>query len=317
MSKVKIAIIGGGLIGRGWIPAFARAGMEVVLWSRSEATSNRVVCFLESVLPLLHSDGLLNGLDPREVLNNVKFESSLERAVEGAAYIQENLPEDLDAKRAIFSALDAVADPRAIIASSTSALLPSAFTDHLPGRRRCLVAHPLNPPYLMPAVEVVPAAWTGSDAVARTCEILRRAGQRPVLLTKEIDGFVVNRLQGVLLNEAFRLVSEGYASIEDVDTAIKDGLALRWSFMGPFETIDLNAPNGVRDYVERNEGMFGHLLGQMQTSVQWSGDVLDVIERDRRNALPAEKLNERQIWRDRRLMALANHKREADAAIGA
>jgi 3-hydroxyacyl-CoA dehydrogenase len=126
----------------------------------------------------------------------------------------------------------------------------------------------------------------------------------------------MNRMQGALLEEAFRLVADGYATPEDVDVGIRDGLALRWSFMGPFETIDLNAPAGVRDYVERYQGIYERLFLQMQRRVDWAGEVLGTIEADRRAHLSAADLGKRQMWRDRRLMALAAHKRAADGKIG-
>jgi 3-hydroxyacyl-CoA dehydrogenase len=135
-------------------------------------------------------------------------------------------------------------------------------------------------------------------------------------MKKELDGFIMNRMQGALLEEAFRLVADGYASVEDVDIGIREGLALRWSFMGPFETMDLNAPEGVRDYAQRYQGIYENLFPQMQRRVDWTGAVMDVIELDRRKRTPKECLGERQMWRDRRLMALAAHKRRAAKEIG-
>lgn len=126
----------------------------------------------------------------------------------------------------------------------------------------------------------------------------------------------MNRLQGALLEEAFRLVADGYASVEDVDIGIREGLALRWSFMGPFETIDLNAPGGVRDYCERYEQIYSRLFPSMQRRVDWSGEVLRTVEKERRAQLPADDLPKRQHWRDRRLMALTAHKRKAAKDIG-
>ena len=120
-----------------------------------------------------------------------------------------------------------------------------------------------------------------------------------------------------MLEEAFRLVADGSATAEDVDIGIREGLALRWSFMRPFETIDLNAPAGVRDYVERYQGIYANLFAQMQRRVDWAGPVLTEVERVRRVKLPAGQLAERQRWRDRRLMALAAHKRRAARDIGA
>ena len=162
----------------------------------------------------------------------------------------------------------------------------------------------------------MPAPWTDPAIVERTAALLRAAGHAPIVMKREIDGFVMNRLQGALLEEAFRLVAEGYASAEDVDIGIRDGLALRWSFMGPFETIDLNAPAGVRDYVDRYQKIYSGIFPSTQWRVDWSGPVLDRIEAERRARLPADKLSERQSWRDRRLMALAAHKRRADKDIG-
>jgi 3-hydroxyacyl-CoA dehydrogenase len=212
--------------------------------------------------------------------------------------------------------LDQAAEFDAVLASSTSALLPSRFTEHLPGRARCLVVHPINPPYLIPAVEVVPAPWTDPAVVERTRALMSAAGQSPIVMKREIDGFVMNRLQGALLEEAFRLVADGYASIEDVDIGLREGLALRWSFMGPFETIDLNAPAGVRDYVVRYQQIYSRLFPTMQRRVDWAGEVIETIERDRRAKLPESDLQRRQTWRDRRLMALAAHKRKAAREIG-
>ena len=147
---------------------------------------------------------------------------------------------------------------------------------------------------------------------------MAEAGQQPIVMRREIDGFVVNRLQGALLHEAFRLVADGYAGVEDVDTCIRDGLALRWAFMGPFETIDLNAPAGVRDYAERYEGMYAEMFESMTRRVPWSGATLDRVEAQRREHLPADGLAQRQIWRDLRLMELAAHKerlRQGGAAL--
>jgi len=244
-------------------------------------------------------------------------ESDLGAALAGADHVQESAPEHLDVKKALFAELDRLAPKDSVLASSSSALLPSRFTEHLPGRHRCLVIHPINPPYLIPAAEIVPAPWTSREIVERARAFLVATGQAPIVMKREIDGFVMNRMQGALLEEAFRLVADGYATAEDVDVGIREGLALRWSFMGPFETIDLNAPAGVRDYVERYQGIYANLFAQMQRRVDWAGPVLTEVERVRRVKLPAGQLAERQRWRDRRLMALAAHKRRAARDIGA
>lgn len=278
--------------------------------------SDRAIAYIADVLEDLAANDLLNGKSPAMVLQSISAPSSIEEALAGAVHVQENTPEVLDIKIKVFQMLDAIAPPQAVIASSTSALLPSSFSKDLAGRFRCLVVHPINPPYLIPAAEVVPAPWTSAETVERTRAFLVAAGHAPLVMKRELDGFIMNRMQGALLEEAFRLVADGYASVEDVDIGIRDGLALRWSFMGPFETIDLNAPAGVRDYAERYQGIYSAMFGQMQRRVDWTGDVMTVVESDRRERLPKESLPDRQVWRDKRLMALAAHKRRADKEIG-
>ena len=312
----RVAIVGSGFIGRAWAISFARAGHDVVLWDAVPDAPDRAIDYIAGVLPELSANGLLGGYEPEQVRSRLSTADTLDEALDGVDHVQENTPEDVEVKRKVFALLDAAAPATAVLASSSSAILPSKFTEHLKGRARCLVVHPINPPYLVPAAEVVPAPWTDQAVVDRTREFLISAGHAPIVMKKELDGFVMNRMQGALLEEAFRLVADGYASIEDVDIGIREGLALRWSFMGPFETIDLNAPGGVRDYVERYQGIYERLHASQQRRVDWLGEVMDRVEGDRRKDLPADKLAERQVWRDRRLMALAAHKRRADEDIG-
>jgi 3-hydroxyacyl-CoA dehydrogenase len=312
----KVAIVGSGFIGRAWAISFSRAGHEVRLWDHLPEATEGARGYIAGVLGDLAANDLLRGQTPDEVLARIAVVADLGEALDGATHIQENTPEKRDIKRDIFERIDAGAGPDAVIASSTSALLPSTFTDHLDGRHRCLVVHPINPPYLVPAAEVVPAPWTSPETLEKTRAFLISAGHAPLVMTRELDGFIMNRMQGALLEEAFRLVADGYASVEDVDIGIRDGLALRWSFMGPFETIDLNAPGGVRDYVERYQSIYSNIFPQMMRRVDWAGEVMKTVEADRRGKLPREKLVERQVWRDRRLMALAAHKRKSDEEFG-
>jgi L-gulonate 3-dehydrogenase len=312
----KVAVIGSGFVGRAWAISFARAGCEVALWDQDKDAPGKALAYIERLLPDLEANDLLNGGAAGEVAARVRVAPTLESALEGVVHVQENTPEDVEVKRAVFARLDAAAPGDAVLASSTSAILPSAFTENLKGRARCLVVHPINPPYLVPAAEVVPAPWTDPGVVERAATFLRAAGHAPIVMKREIDGFVMNRLQGALLEEAFRLVDQGYAGVEDVDVGIREGLALRWSFMGPFETIDLNAPGGVRDYADRYQGIYSGIFPSSQWRVDWSGPVMDIIEPERRKKLAADKLAERQTWRDRRLIALAAHKRWANKNIG-
>jgi 3-hydroxyacyl-CoA dehydrogenase len=312
----RIAIIGAGLIGRAWSISFVRGGHEIRIFDEVSGAAAKAVQFAAEALPQLAAEGLLDGQDPEQVAQRLKAVDTLQEALAGAVHVQENTPEVLETKKRVFSQLDSLAGPEVVLASSTSAILPSRFTEHLTGRARCLVVHPINPPYLVPAAEVVPAPWTDPKVVESTAALMKATGQAPIVMKREIDGFVMNRMQGALLEEAFRLVADGYATVEDIDTGIREGLALRWSFMGPFETIDLNAPGGVRDYAERYQQIYERLFPSMQRRVDWAGEVMQVIERERRAKLPAEEMQQRHRWRDRRLMALAAHKRKAARDIG-
>ncbi|GHE02224.1 3-hydroxyacyl-CoA dehydrogenase [Defluviimonas sp. 20V17] len=312
----QVAIIGSGFIGRAWAISYARAGHRVVLWDADPAAAGKAKDYIAGVLPDLQANDLMGGSTPEALLDRISHRAQLEAALEGAEHVQENTPEKVEVKREVFARLDAAAPAGAVLASSTSAILPSAFTEGLKGRHRCLVVHPINPPYLVPAAEVVPAPWTDAEVIARTRAFLVSAGHAPIVMQRELDGFVMNRMQGALLEEAFRLVADGYATIEDVDIGIRDGLALRWAFMGPFETIDLNAPGGIRDYAARYEGIYRNMFPQMQRRVEWSGPLMDRIEAARRELLPEADLHERQVWRDRRLMALMAAKRRAGEEIG-
>ncbi len=315
-DRPATAVIGSGFIGRAWAISFARSGSSVRLWDQADGAAAKAFDYIAGVLEDLAQNDLLNGAAPATVLARISPAATLAEAVADAQHVQENTPEVLATKIKVFEALDAASSPDAVLASSTSAILPSRFTEGLKGRARCIVVHPINPPYLIPAAEVVPAPWTSPETVERTRQFLLSAGHAPLVMKKELDGFIMNRMQGALLEEAFRLVADGYASVEDVDIGIRDGLALRWSFMGPFETIDLNAPGGVRDYAERYQGIYENLFPQMQRRVDWAGEVMNVIEPERRKRVGKDKLQDRQVWRDKRLMALAAHKKRAAKEIG-
>ncbi|MGE6920214.1 3-hydroxyacyl-CoA dehydrogenase [Achromobacter kerstersii] len=302
------AIIGTGLIGQGWAIVFARMGWTVRLFDVNAAMLAEARALILQQLRELESQGLVTGADA--IIERVHVASSLADAVKGARYIQENSPEKVDVKRALFSELDAAAEPDAIIGSSTSSIPASQFTEHLAGRHRCLVAHPVNPPYLIPVVELCPAPWTDAAALEGASEVMTDIGQKPVRVRREIEGFILNRLQGALLHEAFRLAKEGIASAEDIDTTVKDGLGLRWSFMGPFETIDLNAPGGIADYCARYGGLYQSIGADQSECVAWEGALVDALEQERRSLLPQEDLGKRRFWRDEKLMRLMRHKQE-------
>lgn len=303
----RIAVVGAGLIGSAWAMVFSRAGHPVRIWDPASGASEAAMGVVRARLADLHAAGLIVEA-PDVVAARVVVAATLEDCLDGAVHVQENGPEHVEVKRETFARLDALAEPDVVLASSTSGIPASAFTEALAGRARCLVAHPVNPPYLVPLVELVGAPWTSATVVARTRALMARVGQVPVTAMKETRGFVLNRLQAALVAEGFRLVRDGVMSVEDVDACVKEGLGLRWSFMGPFETIDLNAPGGVADYVTR----FGPLMGgitEEQAPYLYDAPTVGHVTSARRGALAQDGIAERSAWRDRRLMALAAHKK--------
>lgn len=303
----RIAVVGAGLIGRAWSIVFARAGMPVRLWDKVPGVAGSAMATIRDRLADLHAAGLVSEA-PEAIAARITPCATLAECVEGAAHVQENGPERLAPKQELFAELDRLCPPEVVLASSTSGIPASEFTGNLAGRGRCLVAHPVNPPYLVPLVELVGAPWTDPAVVARTRALMERVGQVPVTAFKETRGFVLNRLQAALVAEAFRMVRDGVMSVADVDACVKDGLGLRWAFMGPFETIDLNAPGGVADYAER----FGPLLGAItheQTPYDFDAETVARVTAERRAALDLARIEERSAWRDRRLMALLAHRR--------
>jgi 3-hydroxyacyl-CoA dehydrogenase len=303
----RIGIVGAGLIGRAWAIVFARAGISVSLYDVDAGALDKVRGAIRQSLVDLQQAGLIE--DVEAPLSLIQTENDLARAMADAEYIQECGPENVESKRRIYADLEAVSAKDAVLASSTSGIAASQFTAHLRHPERCLVAHPVNPPYLIPLVEVAPTLDTSEAAVKSTMLLMEQAGQVPILVRKEVQGFILNRLQGALLNEALRLFRDGYVSAEDLDKTVKHGLGLRWSFMGPFETIDLNAPSGVIDYAARYGPLYHAIDQQRGDDNPWDTTTLNALDKERRERLPSDGLADRQAWRDRRLMALMAHQR--------
>ena len=307
-----IAVIGAGLIGRAWAMVFARAGWTVKLTDTHEDARANAPKLLKAALAEQAKHGLVD--DPKAAIKRISIVATLEEAASGVDFVQECGPETVEAKIAIFKALDKVAPPHAILASSSSAIVASKYTEKLAGRARCLVGHPVNPPHLVPIVELCASPWTSADTLTKARAIYQQVGQVPITVLKEVDGFILNRLQGALLAEAFRLVSEGYVSPQDLDKTIKDGLGLRWSFMGPFETIELNAPGGIADYCARYTGFYKRVAADPPKPSVYDKKSTDKLVAAWGETPTPEKQAAKTRWRDERLAALAAFKKTQKAA---
>jgi len=219
--------------------------------------------------------------------------------------VQECAPERLDVKRELFAVLDQLAPADALLASSSSALTCSAIAAGLARADRCLVAHPGNPPYLVPVVELVPGPQTAPGTVDAAAALLRGAGMLPVRLHKEVTGFVFNRLQGAVLREAYSLVRDGVIAPEDIDLVMRSGLARRWSVLGPFETVELNTRGGI----DRHAVVMGPAYARMgaergQADQGWEPELVGEVSASVRRRLPREAWEDNVAWRDHALMVL-------------
>jgi 3-hydroxyacyl-CoA dehydrogenase len=310
----KIAIVGCGLVGSSWAVVFARAGFEVSVYDPSPASLDAAFALAKDSVAALAAADLLGGQVAEAVLARLTPAADLAAAVADADYIQESAPERLAVKQALYQQLAALAPAGAVIGSSTSGLPSSSFTADIAGRERCLVAHPINPPHLIPLVELVPAPWTAPAVVDATEALMRQVGQTPIRLQREIAGFVANRLQSAVLAEAFRLVEDGVCDVADVDAAMTAGLGPRWNFIGPFETIDLNAQGGVADYCAKLGDMYYGLAREQANPRRWSEGLIAEVERQCRTKTPVDGLAARKAWRDRCLAALGRAKQ---AVLGA
>lgn len=306
----KIAVVGGGLIGQGWAVVFAHSGYKVAIYDSSEDVRKTVRNTIKMRIADMVSAELVTAFLGEKMLEQLTVAHSLEEAVDGVIYVQENGPEQIEIKKILTAELDAFVSPDVPIGSSTSGISASRYSEELNGRHRCLVVHPINPPHLIPAVEIVPSPWTEKSIVTKVDEIMRNCSRETILLNKEIDGFVVNRIQGALLEEAFRLVGSGIVSAADLDKAISDGLGLRWSFMGPMKTIHLNAPEGVEDYVERYGGMYQGFDLHADTDNSWHCVTRETLAAELEAAIPIGDIPEAQANRDKKLMALIKHKQQ-------
>jgi 3-hydroxyacyl-CoA dehydrogenase len=307
MTHRVAGIVGAGLIGRSWANIFARAGWHVRVWDPLAAQRDAAHAQIAQSLHDLARHGLVD--DPVAAAARVEVVDSIAAAVRDAEYVQESGPETLDTKLATFAEMDAASAPATLLASSTSAIVASLFTEHLAGRARCLVAHPVNPPHVAPVVELCGAPWTSVETVRRARAIHTSIGQVPIEVKREIDGFILNRLQVALLTEAFRLVQEGYVTPQDLDKTISDGLGLRWSFMGPFETIELNAPGGIADYCARYTPWFRRYMADLPAPAVWDDANWQKAAAAWGTAPTADAIAKKSLWRNERLAALAAHKR--------
>lgn len=246
-EPMRVAVLGTGTVGASWVAYFLSRGLAVSAWDPAEGAEDRIRVGIATAWPALERLGLGPGADP----GAWRFHQDPARAVEGAGFIQENAPERLWLKRELYGRIAAALPATAILASSSSGLMPSDLQAGQPFADRLVVGHPFNPPHLIPLVEVVGGRDTAAATVDAAVDFYRRIGKRPIRLGREVPGHLVNRLQAALWREAVDAVARGVASVADVDAAIAHGPGLRWALMGPHLTFALaGGSGGMRHFME-------------------------------------------------------------------
>ncbi len=241
MSKPveRVAVIGAGVIGSGWAARFLGAGLDVAAWDPAADARNKALASIDVAWRAMSRRGLAPGASP----SRLTFYDGLEDCVAGAGFIQENAPEREALKQDLLARID-VANPDAIVASSTSGLLPTIISAKMQRPERMLVGHPFNPVYLLPLVELLGGKKCAAATVENASAFYQSLGMRPLPLRKEIEGFVADRLMEALWREALWLVNDDVATTEEIDAAVVYGCGLRWALMGTFLTFHLAGGEG-------------------------------------------------------------------------
>ncbi|PVD19038.1 hypothetical protein C0Q70_21597 [Pomacea canaliculata] len=302
-----------GLVGRSYAMLFASAGYDVRVYDASKEQLQRAVADMEQQLSALAADGLQRGcLTVQQTMAHVTATDSLEDCVTGARYIQECVPEDKDLKRGVWQKIDDMMESSDVVmASSTSGIVPSLLSDHLRHRHRFLVAHPANPPMLNPMVELVPAPWTDPSAVAEARTLMEQVGQVPIVLKREIEGFVQARIQAAIFHVAWQLIAEDYVDPLDVETAMHEGVGAWYAFMGPFSAEHINA-NGWLDLCSKYAQVVHRVQQTFSPPQPMQGPAATRLARELERWTPRDRLAERCAWRDRCMAALLRLRQTLD-----
>jgi 3-hydroxyacyl-CoA dehydrogenase len=305
MKIRTVACVGAGLIGQGWSTLFCSKGMEVTLYDVTEDILHLSLDHISSSLQFLEANNLLKPGETSTALKRIKPTTDLAEAVANADYVQESVPDNYEIKKRVFQEMDAHAPHYAILASSASGLLMTEIQKVTKRPQRCVLAHPMLPAHILPLVEIVGGEQTSPDTVVTTQEFMKAMGKTPVVLNREIPGYIVNRLQAALLREAIDLVDKGIATAEDVDTAFCTGIGLRDPLLGPFLRIHL-AGDGVERFFEHLSRSYQYRWETMET---WTcipqSAVKAVVQGVKEIEIVKKKtLGEIKQWRDEMLVRI-------------
>ena len=311
---MKAAIVGAGVIGGGWAARFLLNGWQVAVFDPSASASASLEATLAAArrsLPQLYDS-------PMPTAGRLIRTADLETAVADADWVQESVSEDLEMKRRVHAAIAQGSRPDTPIASSTSGFRPSVLAADTAHVDRLLVCHPFNPVYLLPLVEVVPAAGTSARIVERAMAVLEALGMKPVRIRREIDAHIADRLLEAMWREALWLVRDGIATTEEIDTVIRCGFGPRWAQMGLFETYRIAGGDaGMR-----------HFLAQFGPALKWpwsrltdvpelTGELIEEIAKQSDEQAQGASIRELERRRDDNLVAMFRALKIRDQGVGA
>ena len=307
-NNLTVAILGAGSIGLSFAAVFSDAGFSVTLCDPDPARRAAVDDGLAVHRDAIALAGLLQGLSGR-----VAIAADGAEVLPRAELVIECGPENLAVKQAIFADLLARCRADCVLATASSAIQMSHILPDDAQQRQCLVVHPVNPPAVLRMVEICPAPGTLPQAVDRAAQLFTDAGFTAVRLGREIEGFVLNRLQGAVLREAYRLVDDGVTDVAGVEAVMRLGLGPRWALSGPFETAELNTPGGIRAHAARMGPAYARMGAERGETVDWHPALINQVEAQRRAEIAAEQLPARAAWRAR---AVARLVAARDALMG-
>ena len=305
MEINKVSCVGAGLIGQGWATLFSSKGFEVTLQDVGEAILEKAVESVTSNLMFMETNDFLRQGEADEALKRIKTTTDIAEAVDHVEYVQESVPDNYDVKRQVFKEIDAVAPDSTILASSASGLLMTEIQKATTRPERCVMAHPMLPVHLIPAVEVVGGEQTSRETVEATYEFMKSLGKTPVMLNREVPGYIVNRLQAAVLREAIDLVDKGIVSAEDVDKAFCMGIGLRDPLIGPFLRVHLTG-SGIEHFFDNYSRSYQYRWETMETwtSIPPSAAKAAVKAVHEMEVVRTKTLEEIISWRDEMLVKL-------------
>jgi 3-hydroxypropionate dehydrogenase (NADP+) len=305
MTVKKVACLGAGLIGCGWATLLSSKGFEVVLQDLNQSILDTTIIRIKSNLVFLEENNLISSNEHSIALQKIKTTSNLMKAVSQVDFVIESVPDKYPIKKKIFREMDKLTPENTILASSSSGLLMTEIQKVTNKPKRCVMTHPILPLHLIPLIEIVGGEMTSRDTILTTQEFMLQLGKIPIVLNKEVPGFIINRLQAALLREAISIVANGVASANDVDKAFCFGVGLRDPILGPFLRAHV-AGGGIENFIDKFHQSYKIRWKSMETWTEIAQSTIQQVIKsvNEMNIIRTTPLKEIEILRDKKLMQI-------------